>query len=68
MGFVEPIAVAVVRPSKTSSIARIVRWKDNQLANTIKKASEGQIYRAGGDQKIFAVSVGLPENFVKNRL
>ena len=67
-GFVEPIAVATVKPSRSSAIAQIVRWKNNQLASDIRNAAKGNIYRPTKDQKIFAVSVGLPQDFVESRL
>ena len=68
MGFVEPIAVAVAKPSKNSAIATITRWKDNKLASSIKKSADESIYRIPQGQKIFAVSVGLPADFAKTRL
>ncbi|MDC2889131.1 hypothetical protein [Psychrosphaera algicola] len=37
MGFVEPIAVAEVKPSKNSSIAHIIRWKNSDEADKLKK-------------------------------
>jgi len=68
MGFVEPIAVAVAKPSKSSAIAQIVRWKKNELADNIRRQSKGAIYRIPDGQKVFAVSVGLPADFTKTRL
>lgn len=68
MGFVEPIAVAEVKPSKNSSIAHIIRWKNSDEAKKLKKAAENTIFRVPSEQKIFAVSVGLPEDFVSTRL
>lgn len=68
MGFVEPIAVAEVKPSKNSSIGQIIRWKNSAEAKTLKQAADNVIYKVPKDQKIFAVSVGLPEDFVTTRL
>lgn len=68
MGFVEPIAVAEVKPSKNSAVAQIVRWKNSEVANKVKSAAKGKILKLGSDQKIFAVSVGLPADFVETRL
>ena len=67
-GFVEPIAVANVKPSGSSSIAQIVKWKNNKTADAIQDKSDGSIYRAPASQKVFAVSVGIPADYVKNRL
>ena len=68
MGFVEPIAVAVAKPSQSSAVAQIVRWKDNELASNIRRASSKKVFALPNGQKVFAVSVGLPKDFVKTRL
>lgn len=65
-GFIDPIAVAIATPSSESAIAQVVRWKDNKIAADIKDKSQGQIYKA--TQPVFAISVGLPSTYVKNRL
>lgn len=67
-GFVEPIGVANVKPSSSSSIAQIVKWKDSDVANKIEKASRGEVYRTPMNKRVFAVSVGIPADYVKNRL
>lgn len=68
MGFVEPIAVVEVKPSSNSAIAQVIRWKDNALASELRQASDGRIYKLGKEQKVFAVSVGLPKDYVNTRL
>ena len=66
-GFVEPLGVANVKPSRSSANGEIVRWKDSVAADEVKgKASKG-IYRPSSDAKIFAVSVGTPAGFLENR-
>ncbi|MDB2373219.1 hypothetical protein N9W11_01515 [Psychrosphaera haliotis] len=67
-GFVEPIAVAMVKPSSNSAIAQIVKWKDSDNAEKIKDKADGKIYQTSLGQKVFAVSVGLPQDYVDNRL
>jgi len=67
-GFVEPIAVAVVKPSKSSSVAQVVRWKNNELAKDIRRSSKGNIYKIPDGQKVFAVSVGLPQDYLETRM
>lgn len=64
-GFVDPIAVAVATPSSESAIGQIVRWKNNEIAKEIQKKSKGGIFKSS--DKIFAVSVGLPESYLKSR-
>ncbi|MEZ9538493.1 hypothetical protein AB4160_09855 [Shewanella sp. 10N.286.51.B8] len=66
-GFVEPIGVAHVTPSANSSIGEIIRWKDNDLADSIKKKAKGGIYRPNPNSKVFAVSVGTPQGFLEKR-
>lgn len=66
-GFVEPIGVANVTPSANSAIGEIIRWKDNDLADSIKKTAEKGIYRPSADMKVFAVSVGTPQGFLEKR-
>lgn len=65
-GFVDPIAVATVTPSSQSAIARVSKWKNNQVADDIKAQAKGKIHRADGS--IFAVTTGLPANYLKTRL
>lgn len=67
-GFVEPIGVANVKPSSSSSIAQIVKWKNSKVADNIKDASDGEIYRTPLNKRVFAVSVGIPADYVNNRL
>jgi len=67
-GFVEPIAVAVVKPSKSSSVAQVVRWKNNDMAKNIRRSAKGNIYRIPEGQKVFAVSVGLPQDYLETRM
>ncbi|TWX56858.1 hypothetical protein [Colwellia hornerae] len=66
-GFVEPIGVATVTPSKQSASGKIVKWKNSKLADSIKKQAGSGIFRPGNGVKIFAVSVGTPANFLENR-
>ena len=66
-GFVEPIGVANVKPSRSSANGEIIRWKDSAAANSIKGKSGNGIYRPTSDAKIFAVSVGTPADFLENR-
>ncbi|MDR9829193.1 hypothetical protein RCJ22_26745 [Vibrio sp. FNV 38] len=66
-GFVEPIGVATVNPSQTSSQGKIVRWKDSRLAKQVKTTADEDIYRPDRDRRIFAVSVGVPIEFMKER-
>jgi hypothetical protein len=66
-GFVEPIGVATVTPAKQSASGKIVKWKDSKLADSIKKQADSGIFRPDNGVKIFAVSVGTPESFLKTR-
>ncbi|MCL2916287.1 hypothetical protein L2725_21360 [Shewanella corallii] len=66
-GFVEPLGVAHVMPSKNHATGEIVRWKDTDIADAIKAKAEAGIYRPGNGVKIFAVSVGTPADFLENR-
>ncbi len=66
-GFVEPIGVATVTPSKTSASGKIVKWKKSKLASSIKKQSGSGVFRPGNGVKIFAVSVGTPASFLETR-
>ncbi|AZQ85934.1 hypothetical protein EKO29_19195 [Colwellia sp. Arc7-635] len=66
-GFVEPIGVAMVTPSKQSASGRIVTWKDSKLADSIKRQSQSGIFRPSNGVKIFAVSVGTPASFLENK-
>ncbi len=67
-GFVEPIAVARVKPSRNSAIAEIVKWKDSKVAEALKEKASDGIVKLSGTNKVFAVSVGLPADYVQNRL
>ena len=66
-GFVEPIGVATVNPSQQSAQGKIVRWKDSKLADQVKDEAEQGIYRPDRQRRIFAVSVGVPMEFMKER-
>ncbi|MGR5117334.1 hypothetical protein ACPV5L_01865 [Vibrio astriarenae] len=66
-GFVEPIGVATVNPSMQSAQGKIVRWKDSKLAENVKDEAEAGIYRPDRQRRIFAVSVGVPIEFMKER-
>ena len=65
-GFVDPIAVATVTPSSESAIGQIVRWKNNKIADDLKKRSKSGIVKSTGN--IFAVTTGLPKNYLKTRM
>ncbi|RYV02381.1 hypothetical protein SOPP22_10020 [Shewanella sp. OPT22] len=66
-GFVEPIGVASVSPSKNSANGKIIRWKNTAEAERIEKLAKKGIYRPANGAKIFAVSVGAPKDFLENR-
>lgn len=66
-GFVEPIGVAIVNPSQQSAQGKIVRWKDSSIADEVKEIAEDGIYRPDRQRRIFAVSVGVPMEFMKER-
>ncbi|MFA0627767.1 hypothetical protein AB4589_08060 [Vibrio sp. 10N.222.49.A3] len=66
-GFVEPIGVATVNPSQQSAQGKIVRWKDSSIADEVKDIAEDGIYRPDRQRRIFAVSVGVPMEFMKER-
>lgn len=66
-GFVEPLGVAHVNPSRNSANGEIIRWKDSNIADTVKDKAENGIYRPANGAKIFAVSVGTPANFLESR-
>ncbi|QIZ78381.1 hypothetical protein [Ferrimonas lipolytica] len=66
-GFVDPIGVVDVVPSKHSANGMIKRWKRSKTAKSIKSQAEDGIFRPGNDAKIFAISVGTPNNFLKSR-
>jgi len=66
-GFVEPIGVATVTPSKQSATGKIIKWKDSNLADSIKKQAKSGVFRPSKNAKIFAVSVGTPASFLENR-
>ncbi len=66
-GFVEPIGVASVSPSKNSANGTIIRWKDSSEAEKIENQAKKGIYRPLNGMKIFAVSVGAPKDFLENR-
>lgn len=66
-GFVEPLGVANVNPSRNSANGEIIRWKNSNVAADIKNKAENGIYRPSNGAKIFAVSVGTPADFLENR-
>lgn len=66
-GFVEPLGVAHVNPSRNSANGEIIRWKDSNMADNVKNKAENGIYRPASGAKIFAVSVGTPADFLENR-
>lgn len=66
-GFVEPIGVANVNPSRSSANGEIIRWKDSDAADDVKNKAENGIYRPSNGTKIFAVSVGTPADFLESR-
>ncbi len=66
-GFVEPIGVATINPSQQSAQGKIVRWKDSKLANQVHDEADQGIYRPDRQRRIFAVSVGVPIEFMKER-
>ena len=66
-GFVEPIGVATVNPSQQSAQGKIVRWKDSSIADEVKDIAEEGIYHPDRQRRIFAVSVGVPMEFMKER-
>lgn len=66
-GFVEPIGVAHVNPSRNSAVGNIVRWKQSAVARDIRKQSQNAIYRPQSGVKFFAVSVGTPSDFLDKR-
>lgn len=66
-GFAEPIGVATVNPSAQSAQGKIIRWKNSALASDIKNSSKKGIYRPSRERKLFAVSVGVPATFIKER-
>ena len=66
-GFVEPLGVAHVNPSRNSANGEIIRWKDSNMADNVKNKAENGIYRPASGAKIFAVSVGTPANFLESR-
>ena len=66
-GFVEPLGVANVKPSRSSANGEIIRWKDSVAADDVKNKALNGIYRPSNGAKIFAVSVGTPSDFLENR-
>lgn len=66
-GFVEPIGVAHVNPSRNSAAGEIVLWKDSDLADGISDDAHEGIYRPRSGAKIFGVSVGTPSGFLESR-
>lgn len=66
-GFVEPIGVATVNPSKQSAQGKMVRWKDSDTADDVRDSAEKGIYRPDRQRRLFAVSVGVPMEFMKER-
>lgn len=66
-GFVEPIGVANVNPSRNSAVGEIAVWKNSDLADRIENSAANGIYRPSNGTKIFAVSVGTPAGFLESR-
>ncbi|WP_025820342.1 hypothetical protein [Shewanella marina] len=66
-GFVEPIGVATVNPSMQSAQGKLVRWKNSELAEQVRDIAGKGIYRPDQQRRIFAVSVGVPMEFMKER-
>ncbi|PMG11523.1 hypothetical protein BCV00_18115 [Vibrio breoganii] len=66
-GFVEPIGVAMVNPSMQSAQGKIVRWKKSKSADSVRDEAQESIYRPDNQRRIFAVSVGVPGEFMKER-
>lgn len=66
-GFVEPIGVAHVNPSRNSAAGEMIRWKDSSLADDIEDQAANGIFRPRNGAKIFAVSVGTPAGFLESR-
>lgn len=66
-GFATPIGVAEVTPSMTSSVGEIVRWKNSADARRVRSAANGGIYRPDSERRVFAVSVGAPYTFLRDR-
>ncbi|PTP22032.1 hypothetical protein CWO07_23455 [Vibrio splendidus] len=66
-GFVEPIGVATVNPSAQSAQGKIVRWKDSNIADEVKDIAEDGTYLPDSQRRVFAVSVGVPMEFMKER-
>lgn len=67
-GFVDPIAVATAKPSSESALATIVKWKNSPIAEQVKAKLKSGIYKPLAAEKIFAVSIGLPEKFIQQRM
>lgn len=66
-GFVDPIGVATVNPSQQSAQGKIIRWKDSNLADEVQEQAEKGVYRPDRQRQLFAVSVGVPAEFMKER-
>ncbi|MFD2631930.1 hypothetical protein [Idiomarina piscisalsi] len=66
-GFVEPIGVANVNPSRNSAVGEIAVWKNSDLAEQVERSAANGIYRPSNGTKIFAVSVGTPAGFLESR-
>lgn len=66
-GFVTPLGVAEVTPSMTTAAGEIVRWKNSADARRVRAAASNGIYRPDAERRVFAVSVGAPYTFLRDR-
>ncbi|PFG10343.1 MULTISPECIES: hypothetical protein [unclassified Marinobacter] len=66
-GFVEPIGVAHVNPSRNSAAGEMILWKKSRVANDVEDQAADGIFRPRNGAKIFAVSVGTPAGFLESR-
>ncbi|MEZ9191690.1 hypothetical protein AB4133_20560 [Vibrio sp. 10N.286.52.F8] len=66
-GFVEPIGVASVTPSMQSAQGNMVRWKNDNIAKNIQSEAQKGIYQPDRNRQLFAVSVGVPQQFLEER-
>lgn len=67
-GFVDPLGVAQVNPSKNSGNGIIIRWKESAEAKSIQSQAANGIFRPKNGSKLFAVSVGTPSDFINKRM
>ncbi|MDD1780817.1 hypothetical protein LRP49_06340 [Enterovibrio sp. ZSDZ35] len=66
-GFVDPVGVARFSPSAIGAQGKIVRWKDSKIADNIRDQAEEGRYIPTRDARLFAVSVGVPAEFLMER-